>query len=180
MKAFEEVGIGKAFKFVFFTVYSKLLHFTIIPQIRSVLMQLAGAAIGDESIIMDTSFANLYHHGFRTLQLGKRCYIGDESMLDLRGHILLEDDVTISNRAMILTHINVGYKDHPIQKVYPTSVHPVLVKRGAYIGTGAIILPGVTVGEESVVAAGAVVTKDVPARTVVGGVPAKKIKSIKY
>jgi acetyltransferase-like isoleucine patch superfamily enzyme len=57
-------------------------------------------------------------------------------------------------------------------------VKPIVIKRNAWIGAAVTILPGVTVGENSVVAAGAVVTKDVPANTVVAGVPAKVIKTI--
>jgi acetyltransferase-like isoleucine patch superfamily enzyme len=55
---------------------------------------------------------------------------------------------------------------------------PILIKRKAWIGVGATILPGVTVGENAVVAAGAVVSKDVPDNTIVGGVPAKVIKQL--
>lgn len=55
---------------------------------------------------------------------------------------------------------------------------PILIKRNAWIGAGATILPGVTIGENSVVAAGAVVSKDVPDNVVVGGVPAKILKEI--
>jgi acetyltransferase-like isoleucine patch superfamily enzyme len=53
-----------------------------------------------------------------------------------------------------------------------------LIKRNAWIGAGATILPGVAIGENSIVAAGAVVNKDVPANTIVGGVPAKVIRTI--
>jgi acetyltransferase-like isoleucine patch superfamily enzyme len=55
---------------------------------------------------------------------------------------------------------------------------PIVIKRNAWIGAGAIILPGVTVGENSVVAAGATVAKDVPANSVAAGIPAKVIKNI--
>ena len=55
---------------------------------------------------------------------------------------------------------------------------PVNIKDHVWIGSGAIILPGVTIGEGAIVAAGAVVTKDVEEKTVVGGIPAKKIKDI--
>jgi acetyltransferase-like isoleucine patch superfamily enzyme len=55
---------------------------------------------------------------------------------------------------------------------------PIVIKRNAWIGAGATILPGVTDGENAVVAAGAVVSKDVPANTVVGGIPAKILKTI--
>ena len=54
----------------------------------------------------------------------------------------------------------------------------IIIKRNAWIGAGATILPGVTVGDNSIVAAGAVVNKDVPPNTIVGGIPAKLIKSI--
>jgi acetyltransferase-like isoleucine patch superfamily enzyme len=54
----------------------------------------------------------------------------------------------------------------------------ILVKRNAWIGAGATILPGVTIGENSIVAAGAVVNKDVPANTIVGGIPAKILKTM--
>ncbi|MFB9080681.1 DapH/DapD/GlmU-related protein [Flavobacterium procerum] len=57
----------------------------------------------------------------------------------------------------------------------PGAVH---IKKNAWIGTAATILSGVTIGENSIVAAGAVVTKDVPDNTIVGGIPAKVIKNI--
>ena len=57
-------------------------------------------------------------------------------------------------------------------------VKPVIVRRNAWIGAGAMILPGVTIGENAIVAAGAVVTKDVPDNTVVAGVPAKIVRNI--
>ena len=58
-------------------------------------------------------------------------------------------------------------------------VKPVVVRRKAWIGAGAIILPGVTVGENAIVAAGTVVTKDVPDNAIVAGVPAKVLRNIK-
>ena len=58
------------------------------------------------------------------------------------------------------------------------TVAPVVFKRGCYIGAGALILPGVTIGEKAVVAAGAVVTKDVPPNVVAGGVPAQVLKEL--
>ena len=69
---------------------------------------------------------------------------------------------------------------HPVtpnerQSLVPGPIH---IKKNAWIGAGATILPGVTIGENAVVAAGAVVSKDVAANTIVGGIPAKIIKSI--
>lgn len=180
MEALRAIGIRKAVMFVWFTLYTWLLRLSVLPQFRVALMRLMGARIGPGTIIHAVSFSNLYHYGFSRLSIGRKCFLGDEVQLDTRGHIFLADDVTVSNRTTIVTHINVGYPDHPLQTLYPTREDHVIVKRGAYIGTGAILLPGVTIGSRSVVAAGAVVTSDVPDHTLVAGVPAtikKRLKS---
>ncbi len=177
MKALQSVGVMKAIRFVWYTMYAWLIHISL-PPVRVWLMRLAGAHVGRDTVIFDVTFSNLYHYGFRRLSIGDSCFLGDEVMLDVRGGITLEDHVTLSNRTTIVSHINVGYGDHPLQAAYPTREDRVFVKHGAYVGTGAILLPGVTVGGESVVGAGAVVTTDVEKRTLVGGVPAKYIKTI--
>jgi acetyltransferase-like isoleucine patch superfamily enzyme len=178
MKAITTVGWRKAIRFIWYELVTKALHIILVPQMRSFILRLDGARIGKDSVILDASFTNLYHYGFRRLEIGQRCFVGDEVLLDLRGSIRLEDDVTLSNRAAIITHINVGYADHPLQKAYPTVEETVIIEKGAYVGTGAIVLPGVRVGKESVVGAGAVVTRNVPKRVVVAGVPARVIKKI--
>lgn len=175
MKAVQSIGIGKAVRFVWYGWYSWLIHISL-PPVRVWLMRLAGANIGADTVIFDVRFSNLYHYGFRRLSIGDRCFIGDDVMIDVRGGVGMEHDVTVSNRASIVTHINVGYADHPLQQSYPTKESSVMIRRGVYIGTGAIILPGVTIGEQSVVGAGAVVTKNVSKRTVVVGVPAKPMR----
>lgn len=167
----------KAIRFLWYGWYGFLLHVSL-PPIRVWLLRMAGAHVGADTVIFDVNFANLYHYGFSKLRIGSRCFLGDQVMLDVRGGITLEDDVTVSNRSTIVSHINVGYTDHPLQSVYPTKETPVRLKLGSYIGTGAIILPGVTVGKSSIVGAGAVVTKDVPERTVVVGVPARVMKKV--
>lgn len=177
MKALQSIGIGKALAFVWYGFYAWLLHISL-PPVRVVFLRLAGATIGRDSVVFDVDFANLYHYGFSRLTIGERCFLGDQVMLDVRGGITLEDDVTISNRTNIVSHINVGFADHPLQKRYPTKESPVLIKKGAYIGSCAIILPGVTVGRESVVGAGAVVTKSVSDKTLVVGVPATMVKKL--
>ncbi len=111
------------------------------------------------------------------LTVGDWCHIGPGVLLDLTGPITLQDRCTLAARAQIFTHLDVGYT--PLrQHAYPTSIGKVVVEFGAYIGAGATILSNVRVGRCSVVAAGAVVTRDVPPYTVVGGVPAKPLKHI--
>lgn len=115
---------------------------------------------------------------YSNLRIGEQCHIGKEVCLDLRDAITIEDHVTISMRAMMLTHMDVGHS--PLgDEGFATRRSPVVIKQGAYIGAGAIILQGVTVGECAVVGAGAVVTEDIPDYTVAVGVPAQVIRSIK-
>lgn len=177
MKAIRTIGIAKAIRFIWFGWYVWFIHIAI-PPVRIALLRLAGAKVGKDTVVLNVQFTNVYHYGFRNLRIGNRCFIGDEVMLDVRGGITLDDDVTVSSRANLVSHINVGYPDHPLQKLYPTKEARVVIKHGTYVGTAAIILPGVTVGPESVVAAGAVVARSVPPRVLVGGVPARRIKNI--
>ncbi len=112
---------------------------------------------------------------YENLQVGDECYLGRELFLDLQAQIVIEDQVTISHRVMILTHTDAGtspLKDRSIK----TSQAPVIVRRGAYIGANVTILQGVEIGESSIVGAGAVVTRSVSPSTVVAGVPARVIK----
>jgi acetyltransferase-like isoleucine patch superfamily enzyme len=95
------------------------------------------------------------------------------SFLDLGG-IAIEDDVMIGPR------VNLISKSHPLDTANRKVLvlDRILIKRNAWIGAAATILPGVTIGENSVVAAGAVVSKDIADKSVVAGVPARVIKSL--
>lgn len=177
MKAIGAIGYKKALLFVWYGWLSWLLHISL-PPVRVWLLRIAGATIGADTVIFDVQFANLYHYGFSRLRIGSRCFIGDQVLLDVRGGVTMADDVTVSHRTNIVTHINVGYTDHPLQTMYPTKEETVILKRGVYIGTNATILPGSIIGEGSVVGAGSVVTKSVPTGTVVVGVPARLLKKI--
>jgi acetyltransferase-like isoleucine patch superfamily enzyme len=86
--------------------------------------------------------------------------------------------VTLAERVLILTHTNVGYHDHPLQSAFPPFAAPVTIERGCFVGAQVVILPGVTIGAGSFVAAGSVVTESVPARTLVAGVPARPLRSL--
>lgn len=171
------VSFIKAVRFVLYGIYSRMLNMTL-PPIRVWMLRFAGARIGTNTVMFNIRFANLFHYGFRKLAIGNDCFIGDDVTLDVRGGICLEDKVTLSNGCTIVTHTNVGFSDHPLQRYYPTKESPVTIKYGSYIGTGAIILPGVTIGKESVVGAGAVVTRNVPDHVMVAGVPAKVKKKL--
>ena len=90
--------------------------------------------------------------------------------------VIIEDDVLIAPNVFMTTN-NHKFSEHSIPiRLQGGASKNILIKKGAWIATGAILLPGVTIGMNAVVAAGAVVTKDVPDFCVVGGVPAKIIK----
>ncbi|RLI91604.1 MAG: hypothetical protein DRO95_04010, partial [Candidatus Altiarchaeales archaeon] len=93
-----------------------------------------------------------------------------------RPHLVtIEDGVNIGPKAIIVAHDS-SY--HCVDPSVPIKFGEVTIKKNAYIGAGAIILPGVRIGESSIVAAGAVVTRDVLPRKIVAGVPAKVVGSI--
>lgn len=143
---------------------------TDIDQIRVRLSDIIGRPI-DKSTTVFTPF----HTNFgRHIQLGQNVFINHAcTFLDLGG-IVIEDEVMIGPKVSLIT------ENHPVNPVERKMLElaSVTIRRNAWIGANATILPGVTIGENSVIAAGSVVTKDVPANTVVAGVPAKVVKTI--
>ena len=141
-----------------------------INSIRDLLSEIIGCRI-DEST---TIFVPFYTNFGKFITIGKNVFINHAcSFLDMGG-ITIEDDVLIGPKVNLVT------ENHPLDPVDRRALltKPIVIKRNAWIGAGATVLPGVTVGENAVVAAGAVVSKDVAPNTVVGGVPAKFIKNI--
>ena len=137
---------------------------------RELLEKITGQPI-DPTTIVNVPFQTDFG---RHITFGKNVYVNmDVFMTDLGG-ITIEDDVLIAPRVKILT------VNHPLKPSdrHKLELKSVTLKQNCWIGADATIMPGVTVGENAVVAAGAIVTKDVPANTVVAGVPAQVIKKI--
>lgn len=104
------------------------------------------------------------------LVVGVTTTVNHDCRLDSRGGLFIGDNVSISAGVRILT------ADHDLQStVFEGRKLPVRIEDYVFIGTSALILPGVTIGRGAAVAAGAVVTRDVPANRIVGGVPARVI-----
>jgi maltose O-acetyltransferase len=112
------------------------------------------------------------------ISIGHGVFVGLDTYLDCQFPelMVLEDDVTLSFRVTVIVHDDARRMHGVIPGQLQGTVAPVIFKRGCYVGAGALILPGVTIGEGAVVAAGAVVTRDVPPRKVVAGVPARVLK----
>jgi acetyltransferase-like isoleucine patch superfamily enzyme len=143
---------------------------TTIDEMRERLGEIVDEPIDKSSTIFVPFHTNFGKH----IKIGRNVFINHAcSFLDLGG-ITIEDDVLIGPR------VNLTTENHPIDpsKRKFLDVRSIIIRKGAWIGAGATILPGVTVGVNSVVAAGAVVTKDVPDNTIVGGVPAKFLRAI--
>lgn len=139
-------------------------------EIRDLLSQITGTEIDESTAVFTPLYINYGKH----TKIGKNVFINfDCTFLDLGG-ITIEENVLIAPKVSLLS------EGHPVspenrQSLVPGHIH---IKKNAWIGANATILPGVTIGENAVVAAGAVVSKDVSDNTVVGGIPAKFIKSI--
>ncbi|WP_297286766.1 DapH/DapD/GlmU-related protein [uncultured Brachyspira sp.] len=123
----------------------------------------------DESVIIMPSF----HIDIGNVEFGKNVFINKNCTIMDIGGVIIEDNVQIAHNVSIITP-NHDYNNRNI--LIPKRI---TIKKNVWIGTAAIILPGVSIGENSIVAAGAVVNKDVPSGTIVGGNPAKVIKEIK-
>ena len=114
-------------------------------------------------------------------RIGKSVYVGEslivvDDLSDKRSNLLIGDRAAISPRVTFVLHSQPN-----ASRLVPyvnSCKGKITIERDAWIGTGAVILPGVTVGEGAVVGANSVVTRDVPAYTVVGGIPARKIRTI--
>ena len=151
---------------------------SLIPQysgmrVRTHILRVAGIKIGHGSVIMGTPI--LYGAGkiVSRLQIGSDAVINIGCTFDLNAPISIGDHVAIGHNVLFLTSSH--RMDNSVHRAGSVFTKPITVKNGAWIGARSIIMPGVTVGAGSVVGAGAVVTKDVPPDTLVGGVPARAI-----
>lgn len=117
----------------------------------------------------------LEDHIKRGMRVGKNCSLMDGSVYDY-GHcnlITIGDNVTIAPQAYLLAH------DASTKKILGyTKIGLIVVEDNVFIGARALIMPGVKIGENSIIAAGAVVTKDVPKNVVVAGNPARVIMTL--
>lgn len=116
----------------------------------------------------------------RGVKIGNPVYIGPNVNIDdlYPELITIEDYVSVGMGTMIFAHSNPTCSLELKTNYFPRKVEPTIIKKGVWIAPGSIILSGITIGENSVVGAGSVVTKDVPPYTIVGGSPAKVIKKL--
>jgi acetyltransferase-like isoleucine patch superfamily enzyme len=143
---------------------------TSIAESRNRISEIIGKEIDQSTTIFIPFHTNFGKHTW----IGKNVFINHAcSFLDLGG-------ITIEDNVLIGPPVNLVTENHPVDPTQRKSLvlGAILIKKNAWIGAGATILPGVTIGENSIVTAGAIVNKDVPDNCIFGGVPAKFIKTI--
>ena len=139
-------------------------------EIRRIMSQLTGRPVSDTF----SMFPPFYTDCGKNLKLGEYVFINSGCRFQDQGGITIGDGALIGHNVVMAT-INHGLEPERRGDNIPA---PIVLGRNVWIGANATILSGVTIGDNAVVAAGSVVTKDVPANMVVAGVPAKVIKSV--
>lgn len=139
-------------------------------EIRAIFSEIIGKPV-DASFAM---FPPFYTDCGKNIFVGKGVFINSCCHFQDQGGVYIGDDVQIGSQVVFAT-INHGKKPEERKDNHPSSIQ---VGNKVWIGSHVTILPGVSIGENSIVAAGAVVTHDVPPNSIVGGVPAKVISNI--
>ena len=127
--------------------------------------------------VVDTTFGMFppfYTDCGKNIHVGKNVFINSGCHFQDQGGIYIDDGALIGHEVVIAT-LNHSLNPQKRANLIPSPIH---IGKNVWIGAHATILPGVSIGDGAVVAAGAVVTKDVPEKTVVGGVPASELKKI--
>jgi len=138
------------------------------PEYQGLLQELFEGKLGEGSFLR----APLYGAAFDKITVGKNVFINSNLLAMARGGITIEDDVQIAANVQLLTNNHDPY-DRKI-----LLCKPILIKQGAWIGAGASVMPGVTIGKYAIVGAAAVVTHDVGDYEVVVGNPARVINTL--
>jgi acetyltransferase-like isoleucine patch superfamily enzyme len=147
------------------------LTFDQADEIRALFSELVGAKV-DESFLLIPPF---YTASGNEIRVGRNVFVNQNCTFYDLGGLDVADDVMIGPNVSIIT---AGHSLEPSRRRAATIGKPIVIERNVWIAAGATIIGGVTVGENAVVAAGSVVTKDVAPNTLVGGNPARVIRSI--
>lgn len=138
--------------------------------LRTLFSQLIGRPV-DESFAL---FPPFYTDCGKNIHIGKRVFINMGCKFQDQGGIFVGDGTLIGHNVVLAT-LNHARAPQDRASMVPAPIH---IGQNVWIGANVTVLPGVTIGDGAIVAAGAVVTKDVPANTIVGGVPARVLRTI--
>lgn len=139
-------------------------------EIRQLFSELIGKEV-DETFRMFLPFTSDFG---KNITVGKNVFINSGCRFQDQGAIFIGDNANIGHNVVLAT-LDHGVLPEDRNNLYPA---PITIGNNVWIGANVTVLKGVTIGDNSIIAAGAVVTKDVPKNYIVGGVPAKLIKEI--
>ena len=147
------------------------LTYDDVAEIRRLFGELIGQPVDDRFLLIPP----FYTAGGREIRVGQNVFINQNCTFYDLGGLDIGDDVMIGPNVSIIT---TGHALDPSRRRAVMIGKPIRIERNVWIAAGATVIGGVTIGENTVVAAGAVVTRDVPANMLVGGNPARIIRSI--
>ncbi len=147
------------------------LSFGDADEVRRLFGELIGKPVDDGFLLIPPFYAT----GGADTRIGRNVFVNQNCTFYDLGGLDIGDDVMIGPNVSLITS---GHPVEPSRRRDFVVARPIVIGTNAWIGAGATIVGGVTVGENSVIAAGSVVTRDVPPDTLVGGNPARVIRSI--
>jgi acetyltransferase-like isoleucine patch superfamily enzyme len=147
------------------------LTFNDAEEVRALFSDLIGKKVDDSFLLIPPFYAT----GGADTRIGRNVFVNQNCTFYDLGGLDIADDVMIGPNVSLITS---GHPVEPSRRRDFTIAKPIVIERNVWIGAGATIISGVTVGENSVVAAGSVVTRNVSPNTLVGGNPARVIRSI--
>lgn len=139
-------------------------------EIREIFSKLTGKPVNDTLNI----FPPFYTDCGKNITIGNHVFFNSGCKFQDQGGITIDDGTLLGHNVVLVT---LNHCMNPEQRAN-LELAPIHIGKNVWIGANAMVLPGVTIGDNAVIAAGAIVTKDVPANTIVGGIPAKKIKNV--
>jgi acetyltransferase-like isoleucine patch superfamily enzyme len=139
-------------------------------QVNRVFSELINRPVEETLLLLPPFYTDFGHN----IQIGKNVFVNHACTFMDRGGITLEDNVLLGPKVNLITTNHLTELD----RRRDTISLPIVLRRGAWLGANVTVMPGVTIGENAIVGAGAVVTKDVAANTIVAGVPARVVKHL--
>jgi len=167
---------GFHFRLLLANLFLRLLPNASFARLRTAIYRLAGLQIGSRSLIYGRIEFTGSGSITKRLRIGSNAFINSHCFFDLNADIDIGDWVSIGHH---VTFITAGHDLGPAQcRAGKMNSQPISVGSGSWIGARTALLPGVSIGNASVVAAGSVVSGAVPANRMVGGAPARPLKSL--